>query len=144
MFLISYLVFLILSSLLTSIQFRPKKGCHSFLHYLADDFPLLSFPRVETRGYKYFAHTELQTTLTEHPKPSPFGGNEGGFLLPHFQGYNGQYSQHNSNNPETGHDFCFGNALFLKMMMDRTHQENTASFAISPFGIFKICNLNYD
>ena len=144
MFLISYLVFLIFSLLITSILFRPKKGQYSFLLYLADDFLFFSFPRVKTRGYKYSAPRVLISSLL-----FPFFQLRmtlflftSAFCLSHLQSYDGQYGQNNSNNPKPGHNFWFRNSLFLKMMMDRTHQENTTTFAIFPLGIFKISYLN--
>src|SRR5690348_16623732 len=58
----------------------------------------------------------------------------------------GESSQRTSerHHPETEHHFRFRPALFLKMMMDRRHQENAPARSEAAFRVLEPANLDYD
>ena len=65
-------------------------------------------------------------------------------LLSQFQSGDCSYREYDAHDPESGDDFSFWIAFFLVVVVERTHQEYTATFTVFFLRVFEVAHLNDD
>lgn len=65
-------------------------------------------------------------------------------LLSQFQSGDCGYREHDAYDPESGHDFGFGVALLLVMVVEGAHQEDASAFTVFLFSVFEVAHLEDD
>ena len=69
------------------------------------------------------------------------GRNDVVARLTEFYGCQCEHCKHCADEPETDDDLGFGPTFSLEMMVDGGHQENSAAFAVTFFGVFEPADL---